>query len=78
MAEAFYDTVRAGVININRSTNGASGLLPFGGTGMSGNWAPAGSCAPRLSTYPVALMQVPHGRVTAHANLERQLAAKES
>lgn len=78
MAEAFYDTVRAGVININRSTNGASGLLPFGGTGMSGNWAPAGSCAPRLSTYPVALMQVPHGQITAHANLERQLAAKES
>lgn len=74
MAEAFFDTVRAGVININRSTNGASGLLPFGGTGMSGNWAAAGSCAPRLSTYAVALMQVPHGQITAHANLERQLA----
>lgn len=78
LIDDFYDTVRAGVININRSTNGASGLLPFGGTGMSGNWAPAGSCAPRLSTYPVALMQVPYGSVTAAPLLERQLAAKDA
>ncbi|MEE2789256.1 MAG: aldehyde dehydrogenase family protein [Myxococcota bacterium] len=72
--EDFYDEVRAGVINFNRSTNGASGLLPFGGTGMSGNWRPAGSCAPRLSTYPVAFMKVDYGHVTAHGALERQLA----
>ncbi|MCA9539856.1 MAG: aldehyde dehydrogenase family protein [Myxococcales bacterium] len=52
----FCDAVRAGVININRSTNGASGRLPFGGTGMSGNWMPAGSGAPRLCTFPVAVM----------------------
>ena len=69
----FYDVVRAGVINFNRSTNGASGLLPFGGIGMSGKWRPAGSCAPRLSTYPVAFMQVPYGRVVADPALERQL-----
>ena len=72
--EDFYDVVRAGVINFNRSTNGASGLLPFGGTGMSGNWRPAGSCAPRLSTYPVAVMQAEFGQVTKHDALEACLA----
>jgi succinylglutamic semialdehyde dehydrogenase len=72
--EDFYDVVRAGVINFNRSTNGASGLLPFGGIGMSGNWRPAGSCAPRLSTYPVAFMKAEFGKVTANKALEDQLA----
>ena len=41
-------------MNLNRSTNGASGLLPFGGVGMSGNFNPSGSAALRLATYPVA------------------------
>ncbi|MEZ4472745.1 MAG: aldehyde dehydrogenase family protein [bacterium] len=70
LRDAFYDRVRAGVINYNRSTNGASGLLPFGGIGMSGNWSPAGSLAPRLCTYPVAIMAEPHGRLTPHAALD--------
>ena len=72
--EDFYDVVRAGVINFNRSTNGASGLLPFGGTGMSGNWRPAGSCAPRLSTYPVAVMKAPFGQRTANDALDALLS----
>ena len=71
--EMFYDEVSAGVLNWNRSTNGASGLLPFGGVGKSGNWHPAGSEGPRLSTYPVAVMRVPYGQISAHATLERQL-----
>ncbi|MCA9526227.1 MAG: aldehyde dehydrogenase family protein, partial [Myxococcales bacterium] len=70
LRDAFFDRVRAGVINFNRSTNGASGLLPFGGTGMSGNWRPAGSLAPRLCTYPVAVMAEPFGRLTPHAALD--------
>jgi len=68
--ERFYDEVPAGVLNFNRSTNGASGLLPFGGIGMSGNWHAAGSCAPRLSTYPVAVMTVPVGARTANPQLD--------
>jgi len=68
--ERFYDEVPAGVLNFNRSTNGASGLLPFGGIGMSGNWHAAGSCAPRLSTYPVAVMAVPLGARTANPQLD--------
>ncbi len=74
MFESFYDEVPAGVLNWNRSTNGASGLLPFGGIGKSGNWHAAGSEGPRLSTYPVAVMSVPYGQVTANHSLERLLA----
>lgn len=71
--EAFYDEIPAGVLNWNRSTNGASGLLPFGGVGKSGNWHAAGSEGPRLGTYPVAMMSVPYGQITAHAILEQHL-----
>ena len=71
--EAFYDLVPAGVVNINRSTNGASGLLPFGGVGMSGNWRPAGSLAPRNATYPVAYMRADLGARTPNAALDGQL-----
>jgi len=71
--EDFYDAVRVGVVNFNRSTNGASGLLPFGGIGMSGNWRPAGSCAPRLTTWPVAVMQAEFGTRTAHSALDALL-----
>ncbi|MFN3202166.1 MAG: aldehyde dehydrogenase family protein [Bradymonadia bacterium] len=75
--ERFYDEIPAGVLNFNRSTNGASGLLSFGGVGMSGNWRPAGAMAPRLCTYPVAVMQVPFGQITAHGNLDRALGLDE-
>ena len=74
--ERFYDEVTAGVLNFNRSTNGASGLLSFGGAGMSGNWRPAGAMAPRLCTYPVAMMQVPYGEITGNANLEAALGGE--
>ena len=70
MLEQFYDEVRVGVVNFNRSTNGASGLLPFGGTNKSGNWRPAGSVSPRLATYPVAVMQQTFGEMTPHVLLD--------
>ena len=72
--EDFYDRVTAGVMNLNRSTNGASGQLPFGGIGMSGNFRPTGALSPRMVTYPVAVMRVPFGQVTPHTALESQLA----
>ncbi|MBM4290724.1 MAG: aldehyde dehydrogenase family protein [Deltaproteobacteria bacterium] len=71
--EALYDRVPAGVLNWNRSTNGASGLLPFGGVNKSGNWHPAGSEGPRLSTYAVAVMSVPFGALTPHKELDALL-----
>jgi succinylglutamic semialdehyde dehydrogenase len=72
--ERFYHSISAGVLNLNRSTNGASGLLPFGGVGKSGNWHPAGSLALRVSTYPVAVMRGDDSVLTANSALERVLS----
>ncbi len=69
-AEAFYEAVPVGVLNLNRATNGASGLLPFGGVGKSGNWMPAGAGAARLCTHPVAVLSNALGHRTPNAALD--------
>lgn len=48
------DEVRAGVINWNMPTTGASSFAPFGGLGLSGNFRPAGYYACDYCSYPVA------------------------
>ena len=40
--QRFIHEIRAGIVNWNRQTTGASGKLPFGGCGLSGNQRPAG------------------------------------
>ncbi|MGO9568043.1 MAG: succinylglutamate-semialdehyde dehydrogenase [Desulfomonilaceae bacterium] len=52
--ERFYRKIRAGVINWNRQTTGASGRMPFGGVGASGNHRPSGYYASDYCSYPVA------------------------
>lgn len=54
--EAFIDQVRAGCINVNTGTVGASSKLPFGGMGLSGNHRPAGSFATDYCVVPTAAM----------------------
>ncbi len=53
----FLHRVRAGVINWNRQTTGASGKLPFGGVGASGNHRPSGYSAADYCSYPVASLE---------------------
>ncbi|MCC7334926.1 MAG: succinylglutamate-semialdehyde dehydrogenase [Pirellulaceae bacterium] len=53
----FLHHVRAGVINWNRQTTGASGKLPFGGVGLSGNHQPSGYFAADYCSYPVASLE---------------------
>jgi acyl-CoA reductase-like NAD-dependent aldehyde dehydrogenase len=53
--DAVYRATRAGCVNWNRSTSRATGALPFGGVGRSGNYRPAGADAFRNVTYPVQL-----------------------
>ncbi|MEZ6134519.1 MAG: succinylglutamate-semialdehyde dehydrogenase [Pirellulaceae bacterium] len=53
----FLHRVRAGVINWNRQTTGASGKLPFGGVGWSGNHHPCGYFAADLCSYPIASLE---------------------
>lgn len=50
--------LRAGLINWNRQTTGASGAGPFGGVGVSGNHRPAGYYAADYCAYPVASVEV--------------------
>ena len=50
----FIDEARAGVINRNRPTTGASGAMPFGGLGESGNHRPSAYYAADYCAYPVA------------------------
>jgi succinylglutamic semialdehyde dehydrogenase len=55
--EVFRRRVRAGIINWNRPTTGASSAAPFGGIGLSGNHRPSAFYAADYCAYPVATMQ---------------------
>jgi succinylglutamic semialdehyde dehydrogenase len=55
-ATRFLHEARAGCVNVNAGTAGASSKLPFGGLGISGNHRPAGSFALDCCAYPVAMM----------------------
>jgi succinylglutamic semialdehyde dehydrogenase len=46
--------LRAGVLNWNRPTTGASSALPFGGPGLSGSLRPSAYYAADYVAYPVA------------------------
>ncbi|HMB95888.1 MAG TPA: succinylglutamate-semialdehyde dehydrogenase, partial [Tepidisphaeraceae bacterium] len=58
--EKFYRATRAGVVNWNRPLTGASGLLPFGGVGCSGNNRPSAYFAADYCSYPIASMEMAH------------------
>ncbi|MEM1165542.1 MAG: aldehyde dehydrogenase family protein, partial [Planctomycetota bacterium] len=53
-AARFLNEVRAGCVNVNNATAGASGTLPFGGFGLSGNHRPAGAFSLDYCAAPVA------------------------
>lgn len=48
---------KVGILNWNRTTNGASSKLPFGGMGKSGNDRPSGSLAVQYCSVPVASLE---------------------
>lgn len=54
--DRFLAEARAGCVNVNTGTAGASSKLPFGGLGLSGNHRPAGSFSLDYCAYPVAGM----------------------
>lgn len=58
--ELFFRSVRAGVVNWNAATTGASSRLPFGGVGLSGNFRPSAYFAADYCAYPVASMEIDH------------------
>jgi succinylglutamic semialdehyde dehydrogenase len=56
--ERFYRKIRAGIVNWNRQTTGASSAAPFGGIGASGNHRPSAYYAADYCAYPVASVEV--------------------
>jgi succinylglutamic semialdehyde dehydrogenase len=48
---------RVGLLNWNRTTNGSSSRLPFGGMGKSGNDRPSAHFAIQYCTVPVASLE---------------------
>ena len=67
--DRFWALVRAGVINWNRPTNGASSGAPFGGVGLSGNHRPSAYYAADYCAYPVASTEVDQPRATIGVGL---------
>ncbi|HEY4350158.1 MAG TPA: succinylglutamate-semialdehyde dehydrogenase [Paraburkholderia sp.] len=53
----FQRAIRAGIVNWNRPTNGASSAAPFGGTGRSGNNRPSAYYAADYCSYPMASVE---------------------
>jgi succinylglutamic semialdehyde dehydrogenase len=52
----FWARSRAGIVNWNRPTNGASSAAPFGGVGHSGNHRPSAYYAADYCAFPVATL----------------------
>lgn len=65
--ERFFREIRAGIVNWNRPTTGASSALPFGGIGDSGNHRPSAASAAEYCSYPIATME--SDRVTLPATI---------
>ncbi|MGH6787334.1 MAG: succinylglutamate-semialdehyde dehydrogenase [Novosphingobium sp.] len=63
----FWANIRAGVVNWNRPTNGASSAAPFGGIGLSGNHRPSAYYAADYCAYPVASNEMEQPRATIGA-----------
>lgn len=54
--DRFWAESRAGIVNWNRPTNGASSVAPFGGVGASGNHRPSAYYAADYCAFPVATL----------------------
>ena len=65
----FWANIRAGIINWNAPTNGASSKAPFGGIGLSGNHRPTAYYAADNSAYPVASTELDQPRATIMVGL---------
>ncbi|WP_341712833.1 succinylglutamate-semialdehyde dehydrogenase [Erythrobacter sp.] len=68
--EHFWHEIRAGIVNWNRPTNGASSAAPFGGVGLSGNHRPAAYYAADYCAYPVASTEMEQPRATIGVGLK--------
>lgn len=66
----FWSHVRAGNVNWNRPTNGASSSAPFGGVGISGNHRPSAYYAADYCAYPVVSAEIEQPRASIGIGLK--------
>ncbi|WP_022682722.1 succinylglutamate-semialdehyde dehydrogenase [Sphingobium bisphenolivorans] len=66
----FWANIRAGIVNWNRPTIGASSSAPFGGVGISGNHRPSAYYAADYCAYPVASAEMEQPRATIGVGLK--------
>jgi succinylglutamic semialdehyde dehydrogenase len=62
--DQFWSNIRAGIVNWNRPTNGASSSAPFGGIGWSGNHRPSAYYAADYCAYPVVSSEADSARAS--------------
>jgi succinylglutamic semialdehyde dehydrogenase len=62
--DMFWAMIRAGIVNWNRPTNGASSGAPFGGIGWSGNHRPSAYYAADYCAYPVVSAESEQARAS--------------
>jgi succinylglutamic semialdehyde dehydrogenase len=62
--DQFWSNARAGIVNWNRPTNGASSSAPFGGVGLSGNHRPSAYYAADYCAYPVVSVEDENARAS--------------
>ncbi|WP_242123078.1 succinylglutamate-semialdehyde dehydrogenase [Sphingobium sp. Sx8-8] len=65
----FWANIRAGIVNWNRPTNGASSSAPFGGVGISGNHRPSAYYAADYCAYPVVSVEIEQPRASIGVGL---------
>ncbi len=68
----FWANARAGIVNWNRPTNGASSSAPFGGIGWSGNHRPSAYYAADYCAYPVVSNEADHARASIGMGLREE------
>jgi succinylglutamic semialdehyde dehydrogenase len=74
----FWANIRAGVVNWNRPTIGASPSAPFGGIGLSGNHRPSAFYAADYCAYPVASAEMEQPRAAIGVGLKEAGSLKEA
>jgi succinylglutamic semialdehyde dehydrogenase len=73
--DRFWASIRAGVVNWNKPTNGAPSTAPFGGIGLSGNHRPSAYYAADYCAYPVTSSEAEAPRATIGVGLADPAAA---
>ncbi|QNQ10707.1 succinylglutamate-semialdehyde dehydrogenase [Sphingomonas alpina] len=67
--DRFWANARAGIVNWNKPTNGASSSAPFGGIGWSGNHRPSAYYAADYCAYPVVSNEADQARASIGVGL---------